>query len=50
MRRLTMLNESSNRIGSTLDVTRTAEELAEVCTDHLADFVVVDLLDSVLAA
>ncbi|WP_326573785.1 SpoIIE family protein phosphatase [Streptomyces sp. NBC_00481] len=48
-RRLTMLNESSNRIGSTLDVTRTAEELAEVCTDHLADFVVVDLLDSVLA-
>ncbi|MFF9038856.1 SpoIIE family protein phosphatase [Streptomyces sp. NPDC014892] len=48
-RRLSMLNESSNRIGSTLDVTRTAEELAEVCTDHLADFVVVDLLDSVLA-
>jgi PAS domain S-box-containing protein len=48
-RRLSMLNESSNRIGSTLDVTRTAEELAEVCADHLADFVVVDLLDSVLA-
>ncbi|WP_215453454.1 SpoIIE family protein phosphatase [Streptomyces sp. ATCC 21386] len=48
-RRLSMLNESSNRIGSTLDVSRTAEELAEVCTDHLADFVIVDLLDSVLA-
>ncbi|MDX3646067.1 PAS domain-containing protein, partial [Streptomyces sp. MB09-02B] len=48
-RRLSMLNESGNRIGSTLDVTRTAEELAEVCTDHLADFVIVDLLDSVLA-
>ncbi|MDX3619559.1 SpoIIE family protein phosphatase [Streptomyces europaeiscabiei] len=48
-RRLSMLNESGNRIGSTLDVTRTAEELAEVCADHLADFVVVDLLDSVLA-
>ena len=48
-RRLSMLNESGSRIGSTLDVTRTAEELAEVCTDHLADFVVVDLLDSVLA-
>ncbi|EKX62053.1 SpoIIE family protein phosphatase [Streptomyces ipomoeae] len=48
-RRLTMLNESSGRIGSTLDVTRTAEELAEVCTDYFADFVTVDLLDSVLA-
>ncbi|MDN0197625.1 SpoIIE family protein phosphatase [Streptomyces sp. S.PNR 29] len=48
-RRLSVLNESGWRIGSTLDVTRTAEELAEVCTDHLADFVVVDLLDSVLA-
>ena len=47
-RRLSMLNESGNRIGSTLDVTRTAEELAEVCADHLADFVIVDLLDSVL--
>ena len=48
-RRLSMLNESGSRIGSTLDVTRTAEELAEVCTDYLADFVIVDLLDSVLA-
>ncbi|MGW0707539.1 SpoIIE family protein phosphatase [Streptomyces sp. NPDC002643] len=48
-RRLSMLNESSGRIGSTLDVTRTAEELAEVCTDHFADFAIVDLLDSVLA-
>ncbi|MEH0638137.1 SpoIIE family protein phosphatase [Streptomyces bottropensis] len=44
-RRLSMLNESGDRIGSTLDVTRTAEELAEVCADHLADFVIVDLLD-----
>ncbi|MEW2395300.1 SpoIIE family protein phosphatase [Streptomyces sp. NPDC046862] len=48
-RRLSMLNESSFRIGSTLDVARTAEELAEVCTDYFADFVMVDLLDSVLA-
>jgi PAS domain S-box-containing protein len=48
-RRLSMLNESGNRIGSTLDVARTAEELAEVYTDYLADFAVVDLLDSVLA-
>ncbi|MFH0180301.1 SpoIIE family protein phosphatase [Streptomyces cacaoi] len=48
-RRLSVLNESSARIGSTLDVARTAEELAEVCTDHFADFVIVDLLNSVLA-
>ncbi|WP_149823021.1 SpoIIE family protein phosphatase [Streptomyces tailanensis] len=48
-RRLSMLNESTTRIGSTLDVTRTAEELAEVCTDYFADFVIVDLLDPVLA-
>ncbi|PIM68095.1 PAS sensor protein [Streptomyces sp. JV178] len=48
-RRLTMVNESGGRIGSTLDVARTAEELAEVCTDYFADFVMVDLLDSVLA-
>ncbi|MFF3937123.1 SpoIIE family protein phosphatase [Streptomyces phaeofaciens] len=48
-RRLSMINESGFRIGSTLDVSRTAEELAEVCTEHFADFVVVDLLESVLA-
>ncbi|MER5433654.1 SpoIIE family protein phosphatase [Streptomyces sp. NPDC002588] len=48
-RRLSLLNESSVRIGSTLDVARTAEELAEVCTDHFADFVIVDLLNSALA-
>ncbi|GAA3839481.1 hypothetical protein GCM10022403_084710 [Streptomyces coacervatus] len=48
-RRLSVLNESSVRIGSTLDVARTAEELAEVCTDHFADFVIVDLLNSALA-
>ena len=47
-RRLSVLNEAGLRIGTTLDLTRTADELAEVCTDHLADFVVVDLLDSVL--
>ncbi|GAB2964445.1 SpoIIE family protein phosphatase [Streptomyces heilongjiangensis] len=48
-RRLTVVNESGGRIGSTLDLSRTAEELAEVCTDYFADFVIVDLLDSVLA-
>ena len=33
------------RIGTTLDVTRTAQELADVCVPALADFVSVDLLD-----
>ncbi|MDH6543677.1 SpoIIE family protein phosphatase [Streptomyces sp. SPB4] len=46
-RRLTVLNEASLRIGTTLDVTRTAEELAEVAVSGFADFVTVDLLDSV---
>ncbi|MFE9621455.1 SpoIIE family protein phosphatase [Streptomyces sp. NPDC006527] len=43
--RLQLVNEASVRIGSTLDVTRTAQELAEVCVPALADFVSVDLLD-----
>ncbi|MEV0242685.1 SpoIIE family protein phosphatase [Streptomyces sp. NPDC050674] len=47
-RRLAVLNEASLRIGSTLDVTRTAEELAEVAVaGGFADFVAVDLLESV---
>ncbi|MFJ3442483.1 SpoIIE family protein phosphatase [Streptomyces sp. NPDC086081] len=46
-RRLAVLNEASLRIGSTLDVTRTAEELAEVAVGAFADFVTVDLLESV---
>jgi PAS domain S-box-containing protein len=45
--RLALVNEASTRIGSTLDVTRTAEELVEVAVPGLADFVSVDLLDSV---
>ncbi|WP_432001006.1 SpoIIE family protein phosphatase [Streptomyces sioyaensis] len=48
-RRLSVLNEAGLRIGTTLDVARTADELAQVGTDHFADFVVVDLLDSVLS-
>ncbi|WP_256965632.1 ATP-binding SpoIIE family protein phosphatase, partial [Streptomyces griseiscabiei] len=36
------------RIGSTLDVMRTAQELADLAVPRLADFVSVDLLDSVL--
>ncbi|MGW4239957.1 SpoIIE family protein phosphatase [Streptomyces sp. NPDC004749] len=46
-RRLLLVNDASVRIGTTLDVTRTAEELAEVCVPHLADFVSVDLLEPV---
>ncbi|MFD6286152.1 SpoIIE family protein phosphatase [Streptomyces sp. NPDC060205] len=43
--RLQLVNEASVRIGSTLDVTRTAQELADVCVPALADFVSVDLVD-----
>ncbi|MFF2848785.1 SpoIIE family protein phosphatase [Streptomyces sp. NPDC058001] len=45
-RRLSLVNEASVRIGTTLDITRTAEELADVCVPELADFVTVDLLDT----
>jgi PAS domain S-box-containing protein len=44
--RLLLVNEASVRIGTTLDVTRTAQELADVCVPALADFVSVDLLDA----
>ncbi|PVC76105.1 SpoIIE family protein phosphatase [Streptomyces sp. CS081A] len=47
-RRLVLTDRASKRIGTTLDVTRTAEELAEVCTEDFADLVTVDLFDSVL--
>ncbi|MFC1229594.1 MULTISPECIES: SpoIIE family protein phosphatase [Streptomyces] len=43
--RLQLVNEASLRIGTTLDVTRTAQELTEVCVPALADFVSVDLLE-----
>ncbi|GGU71504.1 hypothetical protein GCM10010211_41420 [Streptomyces albospinus] len=46
--RLALLNDASARIGSTLDVTRTAQELADTAVPALADFAAVDLLDSVL--
>jgi len=45
--RLALVNEASTRIGGTLDVTRTAEELVELAVPRLADFATVDLLDSV---
>ncbi|MET8248680.1 SpoIIE family protein phosphatase [Streptomyces sp. NPDC005202] len=47
-KRLTLLYEAGVRIGTTLDVRRTAEELAEVAVPRMADFVTVELLDSVL--
>ncbi|GAA4835985.1 ATP-binding SpoIIE family protein phosphatase [Kitasatospora terrestris] len=49
-RRLMVVNEAGRRIGTSLDITRTAQELAEVGVENLADFVVVDLLDAVLGA
>ncbi|MEU1340969.1 SpoIIE family protein phosphatase [Streptomyces sp. NPDC005827] len=43
-KRLRLLNDASARIGSTLDVVRTAQELADVAVPDFADFVTVDLL------
>lgn len=45
-KRLALLADASTRIGSTLDVTRTAQELADVAVPEFADFVSVDLLPS----
>ncbi|GAA2620402.1 hypothetical protein GCM10010425_13340 [Streptomyces spororaveus] len=47
-RRLELLAEASNRIGTTLDVSRTAWELAETAVPRLADFVTIDLPAAVL--
>ncbi|WP_374984364.1 SpoIIE family protein phosphatase [Streptomyces fradiae] len=47
-RRLALLNDASERIGTTLDVTRTAQELARVAVPGLADCVAVDLLEPVV--
>ncbi|MDG5806360.1 SpoIIE family protein phosphatase [Streptomyces ossamyceticus] len=46
--RLALLNEAAGSIGTKLDVGRTARELAELVVPRLADFVSVDLLESVL--
>lgn len=46
--RLTLLSAASSSVGSTLDVTRTARELAKAAVPRFADFVAVDLFDSVL--
>ncbi|MFF1838282.1 SpoIIE family protein phosphatase [Streptomyces sp. NPDC058231] len=44
--RLSVVNEASVRIGTTLDIARTAQELADLATEYLADAVTVDLLDT----
>ncbi|MET9431058.1 SpoIIE family protein phosphatase [Streptomyces sp. NPDC003036] len=46
--RLKLLYDAGARMGTTLDVTRTAEELAEVSVPHFADVVTVELLEPVL--
>lgn len=45
--RLLLLYEAGARIGSTLDVTTTAQELTRVATPRFADFTTVDLAESV---
>jgi PAS domain S-box-containing protein len=46
--RLTLLNEAGTCIGTTLDITKTAQELADMVVPRLADMAIVDLLDAVL--
>ncbi|WP_345044253.1 SpoIIE family protein phosphatase [Streptomyces sannanensis] len=46
--RLQLLYDAGVRIGTTLNVVRTAEELAQVVVGRFADFVSVELLDPVL--
>ena len=45
--RLVLLDDASLRIGSTLDLARTAQELADVAVPRFADFVTVDLLPAI---
>ncbi|WP_329599595.1 SpoIIE family protein phosphatase [Streptomyces pseudovenezuelae] len=47
--RLDMLYDATVGIGTSLDVTRTAEELAELSVPRFADFATVDLFDAVLS-
>jgi PAS domain S-box-containing protein len=46
--RLSLLDRASERIGRSLDVMQTAQDLADVAVPDLAEFVAVDLLESVL--
>jgi PAS domain S-box-containing protein len=46
--RLALLDRAGENIGRSLDLERTAQELADVAVPGLADFVAVDLLETVL--
>ena len=46
--RLAVLNEAAVKIGTTLDLGRTAQELAELVVPRFADFTSIDLLEAVL--
>ncbi|GHG90408.1 ATP-binding SpoIIE family protein phosphatase [Streptomyces lanatus] len=46
--RSAMVNEASMCIGTTLDIARTTQELADFAVQQFADLVTVDLLDTVL--
>ncbi|WP_405968484.1 serine/threonine-protein phosphatase [Streptomyces sp. NBC_00015] len=46
--RLSMVNEAGVRIGTTLDIARTTQELADYAVERFADLVTVDLLDAAL--
>ncbi|MEV7414142.1 SpoIIE family protein phosphatase [Streptomyces sp. NPDC089919] len=48
-RRLALIADASARVGTTLEVDRTAEELAAVTVPVLADIAAVDVLDSVVS-
>ncbi|GGV18657.1 hypothetical protein GCM10010275_70390 [Streptomyces litmocidini] len=48
-RRLSLIAEASARVGTTLEVERTAQELVQVAVPDLADLAAVDVLDAVLA-
>ncbi|MGW6906648.1 SpoIIE family protein phosphatase [Streptomyces sp. NPDC054940] len=47
-RRLALIADASARIGTTLELDRTARELADVAVPELADVAAVDLLDAVM--
>ncbi|MFI0999707.1 SpoIIE family protein phosphatase [Streptomyces galbus] len=46
--RLCLVNDAGMRIGTTLDIARTTQELADFATEHFADRACVDLLDALL--
>ncbi|MFD9003682.1 SpoIIE family protein phosphatase [Streptomyces sp. NPDC059582] len=47
--RLSVVNEASVRVGTTLDIARTVQELVDLATERFADAVTVDLLDTAFA-